>query len=155
MWYFSQVPVPQLRMVFPAFITKYVLHHWSEQLLARLRLDMKSAFLFQTKHVRKRKKIKCLLTPSFSCIIELLYLLRKIIWQFEKIAAIEAFAKMKGIKSKRFAGVDQAQTIYQGPPSLGLSKTCKIFLLVKERNHLLPLRIMLAKRIQPAQAELW
>lgn len=61
---------------------------------------------------------------------------------------------MKGIKSKRFAGVDQAQTIYQGPPSLGLSKTCKIFLLVKERNHLLPLRIMLAKRIQPAQAEL-
>jgi len=64
------------------------------------------------------------------------------------MAAIEAFAKTKSIKSKRFAGVDQAQTICQGPPSLGLSKTCKIFLLIKERNNLLPSRIMLEKRIQ-------
>lgn len=70
------------------------------------------------------------------------------------MVAIEAFAEMKSIKSKRFARVDQAQTIYQGPLSLGLSETCKIFLLVKERNHLLPLRIMLAKHIQPTQAEL-
>lgn len=42
-------------LIFPVLIKKDVLHKWPEQLLAPLRLHMKSAFLFQTKHLRKWK----------------------------------------------------------------------------------------------------
>lgn len=54
--------------------------------------------------------------------------------EFEKIAATEAFTETKSIKSKRFARVNQAQIIHQGPPNLGLSKICNVFLLVHERK---------------------